>query len=171
MKKSHHTIIFLITILLNMLSVKAGAVQASPQIRIAEGKQSAPIDIVRVRPTKSDERRTSNIRNRLEKKGHYGNDEGYIYAVKLYIEMPLHGAESPEIFIGESSIGEYGSWDGGVFFKLYHQADLYALFDQSITIFFQGERFDPSVKFPSHQEVNMEEINRNAMDLSEILND
>lgn len=74
-----------------------------------------------------------------------------VYGVKLYVELPTV-SDGPILYVGDMRIGEYRSFEEGVFFKIYNNEDLDRCYNKPIRFIYRGSKYDLGIVFPSKKE-------------------
>jgi hypothetical protein len=131
----------------------------------AFGQAAEPImnvEKVTITPAKAEQGDTSRM-NFLRTQGARIAVQGApVYIVKVYLSgMPPVDDDGFDVMVGDKSIGEYGSFSGGIFFKVYDPNTIPAKAGKELSIIRRGKTIKTGVVFPS--EVSRESIDNTIL--------
>ncbi|MCF6239086.1 MAG: hypothetical protein L3J79_09825 [Candidatus Marinimicrobia bacterium] len=91
------------------------------------------------------------VRNKGKKKSKQMNKPKRVYGVKIYAELP-QTSMAIDLYVGDILIGEYYSFNEGIFFKIYGDDALERHYGKPIRFVFNKTGYDLDVSFPSEKE-------------------
>ena len=107
-----------------------------------------------VTPSKGDLIRIDHdfrVRNKGKKKSEQMNKPKRVYVVKIFAKFP-QTSMAIDLYVDDMQIGEYYSFNEGVFFKIYGDDALKRHYGKSIRFVFNKTEYDLDVSFPSEKE-------------------
>ena len=107
-----------------------------------------------VTPSKGDLIRIDHdfrVRNKGKKKSEEMNKPKRVYVVKIFAEFP-QTSMAIDLYVGDMQIGEYYSFDEGLFFKIYGDDHLERYYEQPIRFVFDKTEYNLGISFPDQTE-------------------
>jgi len=132
---------------IHSLALAADQPSARPSKPALKANKTNAIEIAQIDPSPGDVKR---IEQKRKKAGATANGaEDQVHVVKIYVDLPTPGAAAPVFYIGDEKIEEYGSFNEGIFVKVYSVKQLQSWQGKPLRVQHRGEMIDLKANVPA----------------------